>query len=67
MLRRFPAILIMLVFCSAASAQQEAQFTHNMFNNMGVNPGLAGMRNAICATGLARQQWVGSETMKATG
>ncbi len=26
---------------------------------MGVNPGLAGLRNAICATALARQQWVG--------
>ncbi len=40
-------------------AQQEPQFSHNMFNNMGINPGLAGLRNAICATGLARQQWVG--------
>lgn len=39
--------------------QQEPQFTHNMFNHMGVNPGFAGLNNAICATGLARQQWVG--------
>ncbi len=59
MLIRCPAILILLVFFSTVYGQQEAQFTHNMFNNMGVNPGLAGMRNAICATGLARQQWVG--------
>ena len=43
----------------AVNAQQEAQFSHNMFNNMGVNPGYAGLRNAICATALARQQWVG--------
>ena len=40
-------------------AQQEPQFSHNLFNNMAINPGLAGLRNAICATGLARQQWVG--------
>ncbi len=40
-------------------SQQEAQFSHNMFNNMGINPGFAGLRNAICGTALARQQWVG--------
>ena len=26
---------------------------------MGANPGFAGLSNAICATGIARQQWVG--------
>lgn len=57
--KRFIAILVFLVFCHTAYTQQEAQFTHNMFNNMGINPGLAGLRDAICATGLARQQWVG--------
>ncbi len=43
----------------AALGQQEPQFSHNMFNNMGINPGFAGLRNAICATGLYRQQWAG--------
>lgn len=42
-----------------SQAQQEPQFTHNMFNHMGFNPGFAGLNNAICATGIARQQWVG--------
>lgn len=42
-----------------AYSQQEAQFSHNMFNNMAINPGYAGLRSAICATALARQQWVG--------
>ena len=42
-----------------ANAQQEVQFSQNMFNNMGINPGYAGLRSAICATALARQQWVG--------
>ncbi len=30
-----------------------------MFNIMGFNPGYAGLRNAICATALVRQQWIG--------
>jgi len=40
-------------------SQQDAQFSHNKFNIMGFNPGYAGMRNAICGTLIARQQWVG--------
>ncbi len=51
--------LILILTGSVVFAQQDPQFSHNMFNNMGINPGLAGLRNAICATGLARQQWVG--------
>ena len=42
-----------------AFAQQDAQFSQNMFNNMDINPGYAGSNEAICATLLARQQWVG--------
>lgn len=52
-------LLLTVVFCEDLRGQQEAQFSHNMFNNMGINPGFAGLRNAICATALARQQWVG--------
>ncbi|MFN2394535.1 MAG: type IX secretion system membrane protein PorP/SprF [Bacteroidales bacterium] len=48
------------------SAQQEAQFSHNMFNNMGINPGFAGLRSAICATAIARQQWVGFRDSEGT-
>jgi type IX secretion system PorP/SprF family membrane protein len=40
-------------------AQQEVQVSHNMFNNLGVNPAYAGMNDGICATGIVRQQWVG--------
>lgn len=50
--------LFLLLPCFAL-AQQEPQFSHNMYNNMGINPGYAGLRNAICATGFYRQQWVG--------
>ncbi len=55
------AILVfwIIFFCDDVKSQQEAQFSHNMFNNMGVNPGYAGLENAISATAIARQQWVG--------
>lgn len=43
----------------AVFGQQEAQWAHNMFNGLATNPGYAGSVNGICATGLARQQWVG--------
>jgi len=43
------------------SAQQDAQFTQNMFNKLAVNPGSAGHNGGICATLLHRQQWVGFE------
>jgi type IX secretion system PorP/SprF family membrane protein len=50
---------IFTVIALSAIAQQEAQFTQNMFNQMAINPGFAGSSNAICATLLGRQQWVG--------
>jgi type IX secretion system PorP/SprF family membrane protein len=51
--------LLFIFYLCDVNAQQEPQFSHNMFNNMAINPGYAGLRNAICATALARQQWVG--------
>ena len=53
--------IIIVFFLSSTQifAQQEAQVSHNMFNNMAINPGYAGMREAICATAILRQQWVG--------
>lgn len=51
----------LLVFLSiqTAFAQQEPQFSQNMFNIMSFNPGYIGSGDAICATLLARQQWTG--------
>ncbi len=57
--KRIFVFILLFSVCAAGYAQQQAQFTHNPFNNMGINPGLAGLRDAICVTGLARQQWVG--------
>lgn len=43
----------------AAFAQQDAQFTQNMFNKLSVNPGSAGHNGGICGTILTRSQWMG--------
>lgn len=43
------------------SAQQDAQFTQNMFNKLSVNPGSAGHNGGFCATILTRSQWMGFE------
>jgi type IX secretion system PorP/SprF family membrane protein len=54
---------ILLTFCLllfiASKAQQEPQFTQNMFNILTYNPGFAGMNNGICISGIIRQQWAG--------
>lgn len=38
-------------------AQQDAQFSMNMFNRLSVNPGYTGTNKALCATILYRDQW----------
>jgi type IX secretion system PorP/SprF family membrane protein len=43
----------------AAFSQQEAQITHYMFNQPFYNPGSYGSNDMICATLIARQQWLG--------
>ena len=40
-----------------AFAQQDAQFSMNMFNKLAVNPGYTGTNMALCATILYRTQW----------
>ena len=51
--------LIFTLITLNCSAQQEPQFSQNMFNILPVNPGYAGSSDAICATLLYRNQWVG--------
>ncbi|MBW6490414.1 MAG: type IX secretion system membrane protein PorP/SprF [Lentimicrobium sp.] len=54
-------VAMIIISGKQAIAQQEPQFTLNMFNHMAVNPGYAGLRDAITVTGLMRQQWIGIE------
>ncbi len=42
-------------------AQQDAQFTQNMFNKLAVNPGVAGANGGVCGRLLYRSQWMGFE------
>lgn len=43
---------------SNVQAQQDAMFTHYMYNTLAVNPAYAGSRDALTITGLHRSQWV---------
>ncbi len=57
-------ILIFLVsFFSVltVSAQQDVQFSQNMFNKLANNPGFAGSRGVIATSVLHRTQWMGFE------
>jgi type IX secretion system PorP/SprF family membrane protein len=51
----------------AAFAQQDAQFSMNMFNKLAVNPGYAGTNKALCGTLLYRQQWTAFPGTPKTG
>lgn len=52
-------VFSLVLIPSAVKGQQEPQFTLNPFNHNTVNPGYAGLREAICVTGIVRQQWIG--------
>jgi type IX secretion system PorP/SprF family membrane protein len=51
--------VLMLLFWGISSAQQDAQFTHYMFNTLYYNPGFAGVEGVTKLTALARTQWLG--------
>jgi type IX secretion system PorP/SprF family membrane protein len=53
-------ILILTVFSTGTvSAQQDPQFSQNMFNKLANNPGFAGSRGVIATSILHRSQWMG--------
>ena len=58
-MKKLYAVIVFLSVSLVSLAQQEAQFTQNMFNNMFTNPGYAGINRQICLNSLIRQQWVG--------
>ncbi|MFC2175367.1 type IX secretion system membrane protein PorP/SprF [Bacteroidota bacterium] len=61
MKKTFTAIVSvgLLFLGTSVFAQQDPQFSMNMFNRLFTNPGYAGSSNGICANALHRQQWVG--------
>ncbi len=50
---------LILSTCSILTAQQEAQYTHYMYNTLAINPGYAGSRGALTMGLLHRSQWIG--------
>ncbi len=64
-MRKIFTALLICIFSLNVFSQQDAQFSHNMFNHMGVNPGYAGIEEMICATAIARTQWMGFNDVSA--
>ncbi|MBI3512322.1 MAG: type IX secretion system membrane protein PorP/SprF [Bacteroidetes bacterium] len=52
-------IIAFALTSGAAFAQQDPQFSQFMYNKLFMNPGYAGMRQALCATAIYRNQWNG--------
>ena len=52
-------ILSVLSITTIVSAQQDPQFSQNMFNKLANNPGFAGSRGNISTSVLHRSQWMG--------
>jgi type IX secretion system PorP/SprF family membrane protein len=59
----FSFMVALMVFTTGKSyAQQDAQFSHYMFNGMYLNPAYAGIDGVARATGIFRKQWLGYNT-----
>jgi type IX secretion system PorP/SprF family membrane protein len=59
-MKPYYSLLGVIVFsCFTAVAQQDPQYSHNMFTKLAVNPAHAGAYDAICGTLLYRNQWTG--------
>lgn len=56
-------LILAFTICTGSMlmAQQDAMFTHYMYNTQAVNPAYAGTRGALTLTGLHRSQWIGFE------
>ncbi len=60
-MKKIIIIIFSVIFSYVANAQQDAMYTHYMYNTLAVNPAYAGSREALSITGLHRSQWVGFE------
>ena len=59
-MKKIIVVTISLMFLgNIAKAQQDAMFTHYMYNTLWLNPAYAGTRDALTITGIHRSQWVG--------
>ena len=58
-MKKYSILFALAFFWIEADAQQDPQFSQNLFNNIAINPGYAGSNDAISATALHRSQWMG--------
>jgi type IX secretion system PorP/SprF family membrane protein len=58
-MRSILLVFLFITFTLGLKAQQDPQFTHNMFNNAFVNPGSYGLSDGVTVTGIFREQWLG--------
>ncbi|MBI9038233.1 MAG: type IX secretion system membrane protein PorP/SprF [Bacteroidales bacterium] len=59
MMKKISLLIVLFVTSILSFGQQKYQFTQYMFDKLAFNPGFAGTKNAICVSGILRQQWVG--------
>lgn len=59
--------LLTLIVSINVHAQQDPQYTHNMFDRLSVNPASSGMNGSYCATTILRQQWASFDGAPKTG
>jgi type IX secretion system PorP/SprF family membrane protein len=59
--------MLLLGGMTSVRAQQDAQYSQYMFNQLAFNPAYAGSRDALSATMLLRRQWLGFDGGPATG
>jgi len=50
---------VLIILTTGLLAQQAPMFSQNMFTYTSINPGSYAIKDAICATGIMRQQWSG--------
>lgn len=66
-MKRVLLVAVALVFAISGNAQQDAQFSQNMFLNNAINPGATGIKGMHCFNLIAREQWLGFEGRPETG
>ena len=66
-MKKILAVLAVSCLSTVGFAQQDPQFSQNMYNRLFVNPAYAGSSESICAHLLYRNQWVSYDGAPKTG
>jgi len=61
LMKLYSTIACFFLLINLANAQQDPQFSQNMFNRLPVNAGFSGTKGSICGTAIGRSQWMGFE------